>query len=173
MIPAGFWRRDYLAAGLLVVMGSAVALRAGGYRIGTLTSMGPGFLPLLMGVLMVAVGVLIGLMAVPSLEGTGILPPGHGPRAFEFRSWAFIIGGVACFILFGEFGGFVPASVSCVFISALGDRQNSFRDAALLACVTVAAGYLIFHWGFNLQFEAFSGGESWSRASRISGTASA
>ena len=39
-----------------------------------------------------------------------------------------------------------------------GDRQNSLRDAFLLACLLVTAGYFIFHWGLNLQFDAFKWG---------------
>ena len=158
MIPVRFRSKDYLGASLMVLMGSAVALAGRGYRIGTLTAMGAGFIPTVLGILMVAVGVLIGLTAAPRSETRSVVSPGHGPGAFELRSWASILGGVAAFVVLGTYGGFVPASFACVFICAMGDRQNSVRDAFLLACLIVAAGYLIFHWGLNLQFDAFKWG---------------
>lgn len=47
----------------------------------------------------------------------------------------------------GTYGGFAPAFVSCVFVSAVGDCQKSVRDAGLFSCLMVAAGDLILHWG--------------------------
>jgi hypothetical protein len=158
MIPARLRSKDCLGAAILILMGFAVAFAGHGYRIGTLTAMGAGYIPTVIGVLMVAVGLLIGLTASPASEAARVVPHGHGPSAFELRSWSFILASIAAFVVLGTYGGFVPASFACVFISALGDRQNSLRDAFLLACLIVAAGYLIFHWGLKLQFDTFSWG---------------
>jgi hypothetical protein len=158
MIPARLRNKDYLGAAILILMGSAVAFAGRGYRIGSLTAMGAGYIPTVIGAFMVAVGLLIGLTASPAPEAARVAPQGHGPGAFEMRSWAYILAGIGSFVLLGKFGGFVPASFACVFVSALGDRQNSLRDAFLLAVVIVAAGYLIFHWGLKLQFDAFGWG---------------
>jgi hypothetical protein len=158
MIPPRLQSKDYLGAALLILMGCAVAFIGRSYRMGSLTDMGAGFIPTALGILMAAVGLLIGLTARPALGTTLIVPHGQEPRAFELRAWGFILAGIAAFVLLGTFGGFVPASFACVFICALGDRQNSLRDTFLLACLLVAAGYLIFHWGLNLQFDAFKWG---------------
>lgn len=158
MIPPRLRSKDYLGAVLMISMGSAVAFAGFGYRIGTLTAMGAGYFPTVLGILMVLVGLLIGLTAAPALETGRVVAHGHGSSAFEPRAWGFILAGIAAFVLLGTYGGFVVASFACVFISALGDRQNSVRDAFALACLIVAAGYLIFHWGLGLQFEAFRWG---------------
>jgi hypothetical protein len=150
--------KDYLSALLLVLAGVAAIVAGRSYKVGSLTEMGAGFLPTLIGLLLVVVGLLIAATSSPMLAhrsgGTGT--PDTLP--FDLRAWGFITAGVASFVLLGTYGGFVPASFACVFISALADRQNSLKDAAILAVVIAAAGYLIFHVGLRLQFDAFTWG---------------
>ena len=50
----------------------------------------------------------------------------------------------------------MPATFAAVFISALGDRTNSVRDAALLAAGITIAGVLIFSLGLKLSFPLFT-----------------
>ena len=158
MIPPRFRSKDHAGAALLILMGIAVASAGRSYRVGTLTLMGAGYIPTVLGVLLVAVGVLLGLTANRAAQPTLAVSLGHSPAAIDVRSWGFILGGIAAFVLLGEYGGFVPATFACVFISSLGDRQNSLRDALLLASVLVIAGYLIFCWGLKLQLEPFKWG---------------
>ena len=41
--------------------------------------------------------------------------------------------GVIGFVVFGVYGGLVPATFLSVFIAAMGDRTNGIRGAVLLA----------------------------------------
>ncbi|MDE2399305.1 MAG: hypothetical protein KGL43_13315 [Burkholderiales bacterium] len=58
----------------------------------------------------------------------------------------------------GTYGGLVPAGFTSVFISALGDRNNSVRDAALLGVAITILGYPIFSLGLSLPLQPFAWG---------------
>jgi hypothetical protein len=118
--------------------------------MGSLTHMGAGFMPVVYGTLIAFVGVVLGLTSKPE--------PDEKRLPAEWRGWLCIVGGVLSFVLFGHYGGLAPATFASVFISALGDRQNSVRDAALLSLLMVVAGYLIFSLGLHLQLPLFTWG---------------
>jgi len=142
--------RDRLGALLLILIGSGVVVQGTGYRMGTLTHMGAGFMPVVYGTLMTCIGIVLGVTAQRG--------PDAVRRKAEWRGWFCIVGGVAAFVVLGHWGGLAPATFAAVFISALGDRHNSLRDAALLALLMVVAGTLIFNVGLHLQLPLFGWG---------------
>jgi Tripartite tricarboxylate transporter TctB family len=151
--------KDRISAILLVLLGMGIILEGRQYGIGSLRGMGPGFFPVVLGVLLVLVGAAIGLTApasTPSSEGAAIAR--SDPRLVDWRSWSCILGGVMGFILFGRTLGLAPATFAAVFISALGDRRNHLRDAALLASGLTIVGALIFHVGLHVQIPLFAWG---------------
>jgi putative tricarboxylic transport membrane protein len=153
--------KDNVGAVLLIALGTAVALAGRGYHVGSLTRMGSGYMPLVLGVLLVAVGILIAATARLASGTRAASVPGaghHGGRAFEPRAWICILGAIAAFVIVGTYGGMVPATFACTFIAALGDRTNRLRDAAALALAMVVAGWLIFIWGLHFQMPAFTWG---------------
>ena len=64
----------------------------------------------------------------------------------------------AGFVVFGVYGGLVPATFLSVFIAAMGDRTNSIRDAVILAAGVTLAGVLIFVYGLSMTFPLFTWG---------------
>lgn len=52
-------RRDFCAGGLMILFGLVAAVNGPNYHIGTLTRMGPGFMPTVLGVVLIILGVLI------------------------------------------------------------------------------------------------------------------
>jgi hypothetical protein len=146
------FNKDRVSAVLLVLIGSGIVYQGLTYRMGTLTRMGAGFIPVVLGVLLVLVGVAIGITAEPSDFGDERSAP------TEWRGWLCIVGGVMAFVVLGTYGGLVPATFASVFIAAMGDRGNSVRDAALLAFALVVAGALIFSFGLHLQLPLFAWG---------------
>lgn len=157
--------RDLIGALLITLLGSVVVWFGVDYRMGTLTRMGAGYVPVVVGSLMILIGFLIGVTAYAARgtrarSGLGAVlptPPKHGEWAGpQWRGWACILGGVAAFVILGRYGGLVPATFFAVFISALGDRQNGLRDCLLLATGITIAGVLIFSWGLKLVFPLFA-----------------
>ena len=52
-------RRDYYAGALIMLLGAGAAIVGSRYNIGSLTRMGPGFFPTILGILLAVIGVLI------------------------------------------------------------------------------------------------------------------
>lgn len=145
-----------LGAGLIALIGVAISYAGYGYGIGTFDHMGSGFVPLAVGVAMMGVGLLLGVAAVLAPDGEDD-SSGHGNLTGlpDLRGGLCIVGGVAAFVILGDHGGLVPATFAAVFISALGDRRNSVRDALLLSCAMVILALLVFTWALGVQMPAF------------------
>ncbi len=153
--------KDHVGALILVILGAAITLAARNYRIGSLTQMGAGYIPVVIGILFIVVGVLIALTSkapAPKVLLAPEVPLPQTARGIDPRGAACILGGIAAFVLLGKYGGLVPASFACILISALGDRANSLRDAFLLALGLTVAGYLIFSLGLKISLAPFSWG---------------
>ncbi len=122
-------KRDYYAGGLMIVLGAGAAVIGTGYKFGTLARMGPGFMPVVLGIALAFMGILIAGTALTSSEpdDSKILP--DNPQWF---GWACIIAGPILFILLGNYAGMVPAVFACVFVCALGDKTATYKSSALL-----------------------------------------
>jgi hypothetical protein len=150
-------KRDYYAGALMVLLGLIAANDGTHYPMGTLRQMGPGYFPIALGVLLIILGMLIAGTALggkPSEED-------EIPLRAEWRGWACIIAGPALFVLFGRYTGMLPATFACVFVSALGDRENTLKSAAILAAGVSIFGVLLFHYLLKLPMPMLSWG-TWS-----------
>lgn len=152
MKPLRSFNKDRVGAGVLILAGAAVVAQGLSYRMGALTRMGAGFIPVVLGTLLMLVGVAIGVTAEQGDFGT----PESLPT--EWRGWLCVLGGVVGFVVFGVYGGLVPATFLSVFIAAMGDRTNSIRDAVLLAVGVTVTGVLIFVYGLSMTFPLFTWG---------------
>lgn len=145
------WRYKDLAGGLLMlVLGLATIFQSLQYELGTLRHMGPGYFPLVLGVILAACGLLITIgsrNAVAQIAGPRLSP--------EWRGWLCICTGIVAFIVIGEYGGLLPATFAIVFISALGDRQNSLLTAVLLALFMTLICFVVFWWLLQVQLPLF------------------
>jgi hypothetical protein len=152
-------RRDALSGIICIVVGLGAVLEASRYTIGSLSRMGPGFYPAVLGALLALVGVMITGAALafapapddadPLLAGVPGLAGGLEPASRpDWRGWFCIIAGGVLFIVFASLTGLASAIFACVFVAALGDRTASLRGSLVLAlCMTlfgtVLFGYLL------------------------------
>jgi hypothetical protein len=136
-------KRDFYAGGLVILFGLVMALKGPTYRLGTLMHMGPGFLPTVLGVILIFLGILIAgsAVGVPDGEDEDILPA-HP----EWLGWACILAGPLAFIICGGYFGLIPGTFACVFVSALGDREATFKSSAILAAVITVFGVGLFSY---------------------------
>src|SRR5262249_56070061 len=74
-------RRDFCAGGLMILFGLVAAVNGPNYHIGTLTRMGPGFMPTVLGVVLIILGVMIAGTATveAAVELQNAQPPAHHP----------------------------------------------------------------------------------------------
>jgi hypothetical protein len=150
------WTKDRVGGALLVATGAAVVAAGVGYGIGTLRQPGSGFFPVVLGVLLAAIGAAL---LASGRSGAPAPSPGMAHLAgpvVQWRGWLCIVGGALAFVVLGEHGGLVPASFASVFVAALGDRANTWRSAALLAASMTALGVVVFHFGLHLLLPLFS-----------------
>ncbi len=146
------YNKDYYGGALMILIGLAAVYVGSHYRLGTLARMGPGYFPTAVGAILAAIGVAIALSARPSADEAAAHP------AFDWRAWGGIIGGTVAFIVLGEYGGLVPATFAIVFISAMGDRNNTLKQAFWLAAGMVAIAVAVFWWALQMQFDLFRWG---------------
>lgn len=140
-------KRDYLAGTLMVLLGFITAYEGRNYEFGTLQKMGPGYFPVALGIILIVLG---GLIAGTASTGGGEEEREPLPHA-EWRGWLAIVVGPALFILLGKFSGLLPATFACVFVSALGDRETTFKRAAILSAGVTVFGVLLFSYGLKVS----------------------
>ena len=143
--------RDVLAGGLVVAIGVGAVLEASSYQIGELANMGPGYYPVALGAILIALG-----LAIPFVMDSDGEPENQaaGPDSSllpRVRGIGGIIAGVIAFMLLGDAAGLAPAIFALVFISALGDTLNTIRSAALLALGMTVLGVILFGWALPIQ----------------------
>jgi hypothetical protein len=128
-------RKNLLAGLFTLALGGFVVWNSAGYRIGSLTAMGPGFFPLVLGIILVliALGIVVG-----GLRGD------EGFAALKLRPLLIIPGAIAMFALLVDRIGFVVPAFLTMMAAGLADRQADKKALVVLAVVLVAAAYAIF-----------------------------
>ena len=154
------WTKDHVGGALLLALGVAVAIAGVGYGLGSLRQMGSGFFPTMLGVLLALIGLALLASGRRAPQAAPPEPPAEmahlaGPLV-QWRAWLCIVAGVLAFVVLGEHGGLVPASFAAVFISALGDRGNTWRSAAALAAGLTVLGAIVFHYVLHLPLPLFT-----------------
>ena len=140
-------KRDFYAGGLMALLGLGVALKGTSYRAGTLMHMGPGFLPTALGVLLVLLGIAIAAAGMSS--STDEEQP-------QWWAWFCILMSPICFIVFGRYFGMAPATFSCVFVAALGDKNATWLGTFVLAAVVTVFGVGLFSYFLQVPMPIFT-----------------
>ena len=146
--------KDFFAGLLFVGAGGAFAWGATAYPVGQAANMGPGYFPLVLGLLLAAVGVLMMARALAFQAGAVVRV---GPWAW--RPLLFII---AANLVFGVLLGGLPSLrlpalglivgiYALTFIASLAGGAFKFKEAVLLATVLAGLSYLAFVLLLKLQ----------------------
>lgn len=157
-------QKDYCGAFILCALGTATAIKAQDYHLGTLKRMGPGFVPTALGVILVIVGLIlfagtllrrdvVAAASGPKLPSTGVTITLNA----EWRGWLCICAGVLAFAFLAERAGLIPATFACVGITAMGDRDNGWREAVLLSVGMAIFAVAVFWWGLGVRLALVEG----------------
>lgn len=152
-----FNRKEFWASFLMLVLGVGTIVGSQNYQLGTLVRMGPGYFPLMLGVLLTAIALFI-LFSPETLtedaeEGGIVLTMKE-----QIITWALVIGSVILFIIVGKYGGLVPATFVMCAVAALGDKGNTLKDAILIGVVMSLISAGLFYYGLRIQFPIFTWG---------------
>jgi hypothetical protein len=147
-------KRDFYAGGLMVLLGLGVALKGTTYRAGTLMHMGPGFLPTVLGIILVLIGIAIAAVALSPAdneENQSILP-----EQPQWWAWLCILMSPVFFIFFGRYFGMAPGTFACVFIAALGDKNATLRSSIVLSAIVTIFGVGLFSYFLQVPMPIFT-----------------
>jgi hypothetical protein len=148
-------QKDFFSGLMFLAVGVAFAWGATTYTVGEGARMGPGYFPLLLGIVLSALGgfIIFESMVVETEDGEKI-----GPWAW--RPLGFVIGANIIFgiLLAGlpKFGipamGMVVAIYGLVFVASLAGDEFKWKEIAVLATVLAIGSYFAFIKLLNLQF---------------------
>lgn len=129
-------RRDFFAGLLLLVIAIAITIAAFDLRIGTPARMGPGFLPLAVGVLLAAVGVSVMISARYNVDPR--------PTFQNLRPLLALLSGFIAFALLIVDFGLALAAFAAVFLASFAAPGRRWLEAALFAAALSAFAILVF-----------------------------
>ena len=147
--------KDFFAGLMYLVVGGAFAIGATDYNIGTGARMGPGYFPLILGVMLSLIGLVIAFKAMLSGPGDGD-PVGK----WAWRQVFFILAANFAFgiLLVGvpALGipgfGLIVAIYALVLIASYARKEANFKECLILATVLAVGSYAVFVWALSLQF---------------------
>lgn len=148
-------QRDFAAGALFCAFGVSFAWGATTYSVGTGARMGPGYFPLIVGVLIALMGtaIMARSLIVASEDGDPI-------GSIAWRPLLFIIGANLLFgVLLGGLPsiglppmGLIIAVYALTLVSSLAGDQFDLKSVLILATVLAVGSYVAFVWALNLQF---------------------
>lgn len=148
-------QKDFFAGLMFMACGVAFAWGATNYNIGEGARMGPGYFPLVLGILLAILGIAVVFQAlvVETEDGEKI-------GAIAWKPLGFIIGANLAFgLLLGglpKIGvpamGLIAAIYALVFIASLAGDRFKPKEVAILATILAVFSYFAFIWLLKLQF---------------------
>ena len=148
-------QKDFFAGLMFLVVGVAFAIGATDYSIGTGARMGPGYFPMILGVLMSILGLAI------AAKGLVVETP-DGDKVGKW-AWKQIVFVLAANFVFGillvgvpalgipQFG-LIVAIFGLVVVASLGGHSFNVKEVSILAIILAVGSYVAFVWALNLQF---------------------
>ena len=148
-------QKDFFSGVMFMAVGIAFAWGATHYKIGNGARMGPGYFPLLLGVLLAVLGGVITFkaMVVETVDGEKVGSWAWKPLFFIIAAnvvFGVLLGGLPS-IKFPAFG-LIVAIYALTFIAANAGDEFKFKEVAVLATILAVMSYLAFIVLLKLQF---------------------
>ena len=151
-------QKDFFAGLMFMAVGGAFAWGATNYTVGQAARMGPGYFPLMLGIVLALLGafILFESLVVDTEDGEKI-------GSFAWKPLGFIIGANVAFgiLLAGLPSLGVPAMglivgiFALVFIASLAGDEFVFKEALILSIILSILSYLAFIKLLKLQFQVW------------------
>ena len=148
-------QKDFFAGLMFMCVGIAFAWGATTYTVGEGARMGPGYFPLMLGILLTGLGgfIIFEALVVETEDGEKI-------GKWAWKPLAFIIGANVLFgiLLAGlpKFGipamGMVVAIYGLTIVASLAGDEFNWKENIVLATILAIGSYLAFIKLLNLQF---------------------
>lgn len=151
-------QKDFFAGLMFCVVGVAFAWGSTSYNVGTGARMGPGYFPLMLGILLAVLGLVVTFTAL-TIETVNGDPVGK----IAWRPLGYIIGANLIFgVLLGgvvNWGlpamGLIAAIYALVLIAGLAGEKYSIKSSLILATILAVGSYVAFVVLLKLQFQVW------------------
>ena len=148
-------QKDFYSGLMFTAVGIVFAIGATNFTVGSAARMGPGYFPLLLGILLAILGVVVTLQSFKSKAVDGD-PIG----SIAWRPLGYIIGANLAFgvLLVGvpALGipafGMIIAIYALVLIAGFARPNSSIKESLILATILAVGSYFAFVYALNLQF---------------------
>ena len=142
--------KNFMSGLFFTGVGALGIFLAQDYPMGTALRMGPGYFPIVLSGMMILFGVYClvqGLLKPEKLNG-----PNWSVRALVILPIATVVFG-----LLMEHGGFIPALIALVLISAYAGDEFKLVEVLILAVGLTVASWALFIWGLGLPDPLLTG----------------
>lgn len=148
-------QKDFWAGLMFMAVGIAFAWGSTNYNIGEGARMGPGYFPLMLGVLLAGLGAFIVFesLVVETEDGDKIGKWAWRPLAFILAAnfvFGILLAGVPALHI--PAFGMIVAIIALTFIAALAGDEFNWKEIAVLSVVLAIGSYAAFVWLLKLQF---------------------
>lgn len=148
-------QKDFFSGLMFMGIGVAFAWGATTYNVGSGARMGPGYFPLMLGILLAILGSVITFKAtvVETQDGDKIGKWAWKPLIFILASnfaFGILLGGLPSFGVPAM--GLIVAIYGLTFIAALAGSEFKAKEVFVLATILAAGSYIAFVWALKLQF---------------------
>jgi Tripartite tricarboxylate transporter TctB family len=141
--------KDFTTGLLYAIFGSATALGASSYDMGSARAMGPGYFPLLAGVVLAMLGVAV---LAGSLSNKGVVSRLEG---WNLRKILLILVSLVLFAATLEPLGLVVALPLLVVLSSTAHPEFSWRGAVLLSAFLLPFVWAVFVYFLSMPLPFF------------------
>jgi hypothetical protein len=139
-----FFSKDLVAGLVFLSIGTGFLWLGLDYHIGAIRQMGPGYFPVSLASLLIALGAVVALKA----WRTG----GEPISRVNFKGIIFVVGTTALFGLLIRPAGMVMAVFVLTAISALASVRFGIKSAVILAAGLSGFCLIVFIWGLGMPF---------------------
>ena len=149
---------DFYSGVMFTAVGGAFAIGSTSYNIGDGARMGPGYFPLMLGVLLAFLGIVIMFQAlvVETMDGDKIGRWAWKPLAYVLGAnlaFGVLLGGLPSIGLPAM--GMILAIYALTIISSMAGSHFKLRDVLILATILAAGSYVAFIWALKLQIQVW------------------
>lgn len=136
-------RADLLASGIFIGLGGLVLWSTSDLPVGSAAMMGPGFMPLMIGSLIIVLGLVVGLV--------GMFKQVEAIDRVKLRPLLILLAAVGGFALAAELAGFVIAAAGLIIFGSMADKEWRVREVLISSTVLTLFGLLVFIYGLDVQ----------------------
>ena len=141
--------KDFWSGALFVAIGVATIIVSARYALGTAARMGPGYFPRILGLLLIAIGLVL---AVRATRAAG----GPVPR-FHWRPLVVVLGSVVLFGAIVHVVGVALSTVMLIVAASAASHEFRPRESLIAGVVLAALAVGVFVIGLQLQLPIWPG----------------